>query len=262
MVLAYLSKHKRYVTLICTVVASLTMMILSNDHRKQFAETLSVEVLKTGQHLFSWASHLVNLSDENRFLKEWNIQLSLELSRLRDVEAENVRLRNLLKFKEKGRFLYIPARVIAQDGSRIAGTILIDVGRRDGVQERMPVVTAEGVVGRLLSVRETTAVVQLLLDQSSRVSATIERDPTIVGIVEGDSGEKLWMKKVPFRSDVQIGDTVISSGMGGVFPEGLRIGSVALIEEEKTGLFKEVVVDPMVRFGRLYEVFVLTNEKP
>jgi rod shape-determining protein MreC len=126
----------------------------------------------------------------------------------------------------------------------------------------MPVVTAEGVVGRLLSVRETTAVVQLLLDQNARVSATIERDPTIVGIVEGDSGEKLRMKKVPLRSDIQIGDTVISSGMGGIFPEGLRIGSVGLIEEEKTGLFKEIVVDPMVRFGRLYEVFVLTNEKP
>lgn len=256
-----LSKHRRYVALSCAVVASLALMVQNEGRRKAFAEAVSAEIFHAGQFLFSRASHLAGLSEQNRFLKEWNIQLSLELARLRGVEGENRRLRGLLGLKERGRFVYVAARVIVQDATGPVEDVLIDAGRRDGLRENMPVVVAEGIVGRVSSVREASAVVQQVLDVNSRVSAAIERDLSVVGIVQGDGQGNLQMRNVPLRSEILVGDVVVSSGMGGVFPQGLRIGSVTSVEEERTGLFKELTVESLIRFSQLYEVFVITGEK-
>ena len=96
---------------------------------------------------------------------------------------ENLRLRSMLDFRTKAEGTYLVARVVARDPNRVLNTVLLDLGETDGVRKRMPVVTADGLVGRVLEVHPQTAVVQLLLDRNCRVSAIVQRDERTSGIV-------------------------------------------------------------------------------
>ncbi|OPX31529.1 MAG: hypothetical protein B1H40_03810 [Candidatus Latescibacteria bacterium 4484_181] len=121
----------------------------------------------------------------------------------------------------------------------------------------MPVVTAEGLVGRVIKVFLSSSVVQLLLDRNCRVSAVVQNRDRPFGIVEWEGEQKLKLKGISLRSNIQLGDVVVSSGMGGVFPKGLQIGTISNIEGQELGLFKKVELTPTVQFSRLEEVFVL-----
>ena len=155
--------------------------------------------------------------------------------------------------------------MIARDPDRTLNTILIDIGQSDGVTDRMPVVTADGLVGRILEVHAWTAIVQLLLDRNCRVSAIVQRQSRTQGIVMAEEGA-FYLRHVPIRSEVEEGDVVVSSGLGGIFPGGLLIGTVTALGHEERGLFREVMLTPGVNFSNLEEVFVLkervANRRP
>lgn len=254
----FLGVHRGYVTLGVTVVLSLAMLSLDSTAKLRFARGLTSSLLSAGHWVFAWPMEWSDLRFENHVLREQNMRLSLELLRLREARLENSRLRELLGFRsaQTDPEAYVAAEVIARNPGRISNTILINVGQLQGVRDRMAVVTADGLVGRVLETHGTTSVVQLLLDRNCRVSAVVQRENRTQGIVLCDDGT-FYLKNVPVRSDIEVGDLVVSSGLGEVFPKGLYIGRVAQLGEEGQGLFREVILTPGVEFSNLEEVFVL-----
>lgn len=255
---AFLGDHRGYVTLTITVILSLVLLSLDTATRLQFARGVTTGLMSVGHRVFAWPLDLANLRFENGVLREQNLRLSLELLRLREAQLENARLRQLLQFRsaQHNAEAFKAAKVLARNPGRISNTILIDLGIQDGISDRLPVVTADGLVGRVLEVHDHTAIVQLLLDRNCRVSAVIQRENRTQGIVTCEEG-LFTLQNVGVRADIEVGDVVVSSGLGDVFPGGLYIGRVETVGEAGEGLFKEVVLAPGVNFSNLEEVFVL-----
>ena len=168
-------------------------------------------------------------------------------------------MKGLQNFKESLHLDTIVARVIARDVSTDFRSIRINRGEANGVKVNMAVVTAEGVVGRVLRVTEDTADVVILTDLLSSIESIVERSRAR-GMVEGKTDELVQLRYLLRTDDVQLGDVLVSSGLGGVFPKGVPVGIVSKIEKKKYGISQEVEVRPSVNFVRLEEVLVITKQ--
>ena len=177
----FLRGHRAYVVLGVAVLVSFSLMALGRSESVAMARGIATGLMKAGHGLFTWPMELSRLRHENRVLRDQNLRISLELLELREARMENLRLRALLDFRTKAEGIYLVARVVARDPNRILNTVLLDMGAADGVGKRMPVVTADGLVGRVLEVHPHTSVVQLLLDRNCRVSAIVQRDKRTLG---------------------------------------------------------------------------------
>ncbi len=257
----FIAEQRAYIALGLAVVVSLGLMAMGYSEKLGFARSVTTGLLKAGHSVFAWPMGLADLRYQNEVLREQNLRLSMELVEIREAKLENERLRGLLNFKVANRDDgdYLASKVIARDPDRITNTILIDIGQSDGVAERMPVVTADGLVGRILEVHPWTSIVQLLLDRNCRVSAIVQRNTRTQGIVMVEDGT-FHLCHVPLRSVVEEGDVVVSSGLGGIFPGGLHVGTVTEVGDEEQGLFREVILTPGVNFSNLEEVFVLKEQ--
>ena len=216
----------------------------------------SVEAVADGWEHYLW---LVDTEAENQRLQLVNSQLRAELARLEEARMANERLRKLLDFKEDVAIPVLPAQVIAEDASSWFRTVVIDKGSEDGLREGLPVVVAEGVVGRTLQVASYQSRVLLLTDASSAVAVLVQSTRTR-GICRGE-GDQLTLDYALRREEIRAGDRVVTSGTGGIFPKGLPVGKVSSSYQAPYGLFQTVKVDPAVDFARLEEVLVLLREE-
>lgn len=206
------------------------------------------------------------LNQELAVLQSRSRQLEAELQTLREVEKENETLRTLLNFAQTRprlelRGAQIVARVVGEESTNFIDTILIDLGAVHGLRSGMPVVTDQGLVGRIGSVTENNAKVLLLSDPSSLASALLA-DSRLNGIVRGDTGNHLVMDFLPQGPTFAVGEAVLSSGLGGQFPRGLTIGTIDTIESQPNAVFQTATVRPAVDFSSLELVMVITNFAP
>ncbi len=154
-----------------------------------------------------------------------------------------------------------PAEVVGQDVSPWFRSVLIDRGRRHEVRSGMPLVTDRGVVGLVTATSPRASRAMLVLDRQSAVDAIVQRSRAR-GIVRGTGAEQLEFVFVVRGDDVRVGDVVITSGVGGVYPKGLRIGEVTALEVDEDRLLHTAAVEPAVDFGRLEQVFVMLRRGP
>ncbi|MCI8336047.1 MAG: rod shape-determining protein MreC [Peptococcaceae bacterium] len=205
-----------------------------------------------------------NLEAENQHLKEEISALQKETSRLIEVDLENSRLRKLLGMSERleNRFAMTVVPVIARNSSSWYNTVTIKGGADQGFTKGMPVVNGDGLVGRIISVSEYTSEVLLILDKDGTVGVLVQPSRT-PGVVEGkgDLGNHLQLNHVPYDANIQKNQTIISSGLGGIYPAGLLVGYISEIQTAAGGLMLEVTVTPFVDFDRLEEVMVLKNKE-
>lgn len=204
------------------------------------------------------------LAEENERLEREVARLREEKARLIGVLQENARLRELVGFRRAHpEFELVPARVIARDTTPYFRVIKIRV-RLEGahIEPRMPVVVAGGVVGQVHQVYDGFADVVVLSDPRSRVDAVSQRNRAH-GVVQGLGHERDYQARVAYLSEkdsVRVGDVMVTSGMGGVFPRELIIGSVTEVAPDERGLFQEVTLEPAVDLSRLDEVFIITGK--
>jgi rod shape-determining protein MreC len=189
-------------------------------------------------------------------LQEQLFNLQKENYELREFVQAVKRLRRLLLFKEQVPVAMIPAEVIAYSPSAWFRTIVVNKGRQDGVKKGMPVVTWEGVVGKVIKTSTDSSIILLIIDRNSSVDAMVQRNRRR-GIFEGDGGPRCQLRYVPRTDDIKVGDFIVTSGLGGVFPKGLFLGKVVRVEKKKYGLFQEIEASPGVDFSRLEEVMVI-----
>ena len=203
---------------------------------------------------------LIDTSRENEQLLSENRKLQGELTSLEELRLANQRLRRMLDFVEGTQLAGVAAEVIAEDATSWFRTVVIDKGSADGISEGMPVVVPEGVVGRVIRVSGGEARVLLITDASSAAASLVQRTRTR-GISRGE-GNVLNLDFALREADIVVGDKVITSGMGGVFPKGLAIGEVVSVQKGDFGLFQNVKVRPVADFSRLEEVLVLMGDAP
>ena len=192
---------------------------------------------------------------ENRRLQERLAHSEVENQRLREEGSENIRLRRLVEFSPSWRAQMIAAEVIGQL-SPGSGVIWIGAGSRRLIQADWPVVTEDGLVGRVVDAGPDDARVRTLWDHLLRVAACDQRT-RVPGVITWESGPDLRFSYVLRSADIAVGDSVVSSGWGGVFPEGLFIGTVARIDTSMTGEYLEIGIRPGARPDRLEMVFVV-----
>ncbi len=206
------------------------------------------------RHYFS----LVTTAKENDVLKRQLRQVVSENHGHKEVLLANQRLRRLLNFHEEIQRRSFAAEVIAQDPSIWFRTIIIDKGSTDKVQRNMPVVVPEGVVGQVVDVSVGYSKVLLLIDPNSAIDALCQRTRAR-GIIKGGSNKKCAFEYVLRKNDVRVGDVILSSGLDGVYPKGIRIGRVSSVVKRNSGIFQTVEVEPYVNFDKLEEVLVVTQ---
>ena len=151
----------------------------------------------------------------------------------------------------------ISAQIIGKDATSWFRSILLDKGTKDGVKVNQPVVTHQGLVGKIVRTTPSTALVELITDKNSRVAALIQKNRA-EAILYGQSSSPICVLEFLERDvDIQAGDYVISSGMGGIFPKGLILGIISKIGKKSYGLFQYAEVTPLVPFSMLEEVLIL-----
>lgn len=216
---------------------------------------LAVEAVADSWNHYLW---LVDTAADNRQLQRDNQLLIAELEQLEEIRLENQRLRKLLAFKETLEIPVLPAQVIAVDASSWFRTVVIDKGSEDGLREGLPVVVAEGVVGRTLQVAPYQSRVLLITDASSAVAVLVQSSRSR-GVCRGE-GELLTLDYVLRRGEIEVDDRIVTSGTGGIFPKGLSVGKVSSVYQAPYGLFQTIKVEPAVDFSRLEEVLILLRE--
>lgn len=263
-----LKKYRTPLLAGCLILAALLVYSanLRNQERTTFFERMVLQVTSplqggidlVGSQLRETFSHyfwLVDTKRENERLLAENRRLHAELENLKEINLANIRLRRLLDFREATNLPALPAQVIAEDATSYFRTVVIDKGSSAGLKTGLPVVVAEGVVGRIIACAPHQSRVLLITDASSAASALIQRNRTR-GVVRGQ-GNTLSFEFALREEDIEAGDLIITAGTGGVFPKGLPIGQVIRASREETGLFQSVEVAPVVDFARLEEVLVL-----
>jgi len=220
---------------------------------------------------FEDIGNLQQLHEENERLKRTVSHYARDTARLNVLESENERLKEALDFTERQRLaddlIYRIARVVAFNQDGFNNVFKIDLGANDGIREEMAVVTTEGLVGRVIRVSEFSSNVALITDindqsiNSTGISVTSMEHPESFGIIESYHPEsrKLIIGKIKQEDPLRIGDTIITSGLGGVYPEGLVIGKVVSRSEGTFGITHVAEIEPAANLSnpRLREVFVV-----
>lgn len=204
---------------------------------------------------------LVGVQRENTRLRAELAREQTQRARLAELEAENLHLSDLLELKQALALKSEGANVIGADASGLARTVVVEGGIDQGFAAGMAVLSTEGVVGKLIAVGPTSARVLLINDHNSALDAFDQRS-RVRGIVAGVVDDGLAMKYVDRSEDVKNGDTIVTSGLDGIFPRGLLVGEVTAVLREGPGLFLTVNVAPAADFRRLEQVLVVTQRIP
>lgn len=210
----------------------------------------------------AWArlAEIGQLRVENARLRVRLDDLEQEVAALREAAAATQRLERLLAFRAQGRYQGLAAQVTARDPSRWFSTVVVDRGSRDGVRTNAPVVTPDGVVGRVIEVTPLAARVLLIADSRSAVGVLVQ-DSRDAGVVEGRGSALLHLKYLSRAARVNEGELVVTSGLGGVFPRGLVVGRIVKVVREEGELLQEAEVEPAAALDRLEEVLILLPPK-
>jgi len=206
------------------------------------------------------------LRAENERLRREIAKLTIDQVRFAEIEQENRRLRALLHFTEAHpyytvRGASVVGEVIGRDPSLVVQRFILNVGELQGIRPGMPVVTDTGLVGQVIRVHKTTCEVLPITARESAVNAIVQSS-RLTGVVEGQNSDTLVMKYIPVDRPVQVGDLILTSGLGSVYPPKLVIGQVIRVQRHDYDMFQEAYIRPTVDFRRVEQVLILTDFRP
>ena len=255
--------------LACIVLVSLLLITVSIRYDKEnlFFESVIVRIFSPIQSLLTQARtsildlldhhfFLTEVSRENdRLLKEIDL-LTRRNSDLLETVKRQERIKKLQGTNKKEKVKSLTALVIGRDSTQWSKMIFIDKGTDDGIRGNVAVVTDVGIVGHIIHSTATTSKVLLITDSRSAVDSLFQ-NTRVPGVSTGTGEDLCEIKFVPIDAELKVGDRVISSGLGGIFPKGRMVGTVVGVAKRKQELFQDVVVAPSVDLSRLEDVLVL-----
>ena len=259
--------------IIITIIILILIVVFTNgENNVSFLENVATKLVMPVQNGLTYLKNKItgndvffsdvnNLKEENEQLKEENSRLEQSLRELENIKSENETLKEYMNLTEKyGEYKTIPAYIINKDLSNYSKTIVINVGTDDGVQENMTVIADEGLVGYVVSVTNNTAKVQTIIDTASSVSALMSStDESIVCKGTLDSMTELKAMYIPPEYNIIQGDSIETSGLGGIYPKGIHIGTVKQVESTKNVTDRYAIIETAVNFEKLSTVLVIQN---
>jgi rod shape-determining protein MreC len=204
---------------------------------------------------------LIDLSGENQELRRELERVSEENLQLREALVASGRLERIAEMRDDFEVPMLPVQLVGSDPSPWFRSVLLDRGRGDGIRSGMAVVSEQGLVGLVVATSSRAAKAMLALDRQTAIDAAIQRSRAR-GVVRGEGNEWLQFEFVARGGDVRTGDLVITSGLDGVYPKGLLVGTVTEVEDANPKLLRRAVVAPAVDFGRLEQAFVMLRRGP
>jgi len=219
-------------------------------------------VLEGAQGITSYFKDINNLRREREELIKENAALKFELNRLKEVEQENLRLKAMLGYsQENPQFELVVAKIITREPTNWYKTFTLNEGKSSGILRDMAVIDQKGLIGRVLNVSSLNAEVLMITDPRSSVAA-VTYNGRVPGIIKGRAlSSELTMDNIPLNLEVRTGEMVVTSGQGGVFPEGIPVGYVVSVTKDPSGLVQVAKVRPYADLDRLEEVFVLKDRR-
>ena len=239
------------------------------------SQTVSL-VLSPFQQVISWVGgqldyvtsniwDLATVHEQNKMLRNEVEQLRVQNLQASEAMAENERLRALIGYRQMAtQFDLVAARVIGRESATWSRMIVINRGKKDGVEVDMAVVTEKGLVGHVVEAGWNSSKVQLIMDPRSSVGTLVQRaESRVAGIVQGDMDNPTMpqMVNIPKNADVVEGDVIVTSGFGGRYPKGLVVGLISSLQNDAGGLLKIGLIEPAVDFQKLEDVMVITASR-
>jgi len=268
----YKAKHTGIVTTVVTIIVLIILVFLTNVDTKKisYLQGLSTAVIRPVQHGFTYLKNKISgnngyfvelseLKTENENLKKKNSELEEQLRELEIIKAQNESLQEYAALQEQySSYESVPADVIDRDVSNYSSQLVLDVGSDQGIKENMTVLAAEGLVGHVVSVGKKTCTVQVIVDASSSVSAMITTSSESIvckGSIE-DSSE-LKATYINTSDEVLVGDVVVTSGIGGIYPKGIKIGTITNVVNTNNLTDRYATIETAVDFSKLYTVLII-----
>ncbi len=251
----------------------LLLVLLSSTSGSRFGvfHQMTLEALGPIQAVFARIStNTIRLKDE--YITLWNLQEEIgqlrqeldtyhaKLDEYREAYSRNRFLEAELAFKKKETFPSLMARVVGKDPSFWFKILIVDRGENDGVVTGMVARNSRGVVGQVVQVSDNYSKILLANAPSSAIDAIVQKS-RVRGILKGADRQGYILQYVLKNADVQEGDVVVTAGIGGVFPQGITLGTVSKVRSKRRGMFLEIEVDPAVDFGRLEFLFINLSEE-
>lgn len=270
----YKNKKRGIIGIVITIVILILLVAFTNSNVNQmsYIENICNIFVMPIQNGFTYLKNKLSgndtffadmdtLKQENESLKQKNSELEQSLRELEVIKSENETLKEYLNLKEKYQdYTTIPADVINRDISNYSSTIVINVGSDDGIKEDMTVIADSGLVGHVISVTSNTAKVQTIVDTATAVTSTISTTEDTI-IVQGTLDDKTTLKAtfIPTDAVVLEGDSVETSGIGGIYPKGIHIGTIKEVINTSNITDRYAIVETAVNFNKLNTVLVITN---
>ena len=272
----YKNKKTGIIGVVITTIILIIIVILSNVNIKEisYLENIFTSIVMPIQNGFVYLKNKIEgnqdfftnidtLKAENEELKKKNSELEKSLRELEIVKSENETLKEYVNLKDKySEYKTIPAYIINKDIQNYTKTIIINVGEKDGVKPNMTVIADQGLVGYVISTTSRTAKVQTIIDTATSVSSVItsSRETVVVsGTLEDNS--TLRATYIPTDATLMENDTLETSGLGGIYPKGIRIGTIKQIVNTKNIIDRYAYIQTAVDFGKLETVLVITNNE-
>jgi rod shape-determining protein MreC len=254
-ILELIVRYRIVVSLILASLASLFMISSPPALQAKTARLLTISIFYPLQISIDQLKRAQNIYSENRRLKTDVALLNASLAQLKEQSIENGRLRAMLGFEQNNGFDLVAVRVVARDPSPISKSIVVNAGSSKGVLRFMPVVGERGVAGKVVQVMPDLSLVQLVNDPLNRTSVMVRRSGA-GSILETDNGVNFFAH---FRTheDIKAGDTVVTSGLGGIYPRGFMVGSIVKILDEHDPLFKKAILRLSLDLDHLEELFIV-----
>lgn len=270
----YKNKRNGIIGIVITIIIIILLVIFTNSNINQVTylqEICNVFIMPI-QNGFTYLKNKLSGNDtffadmdtlkaENEELKQKNSELEQSLRELEIIKAENETLKEYVNLKDKYEdYNTVPADVINRDISNYSSTIVINVGSDDGIKTDMTVIADSGLVGHIISVTKNTAKVQTIVDTATAVTSKISTTEDII-IVQGTLDDKTTLRAtfIPTDAVVLEGDSVETSGIGGIYPKGIHIGTIREVVETSNITDRYAIVDTAVDFSKLNTVLVITN---
>lgn len=206
---------------------------------------------------------IITIHEQNKMLRNEVKELREQNRKAAEYAAENNRLRELLGYKNAaGQFDLMVCSVIGREAATWTSVITVNRGSKDGIKKNMPAVTNHGLVGHVTEVGPISCRIELMTDPRAAV-AVLDQRSRIAGIVQGDISDiyRARMVNIPRSADVTVGDTIVTSGFGGIYPKGLVVGTVSEVKNDAGGLLKYAVLDSAVDLQQLEDVAIITASR-
>lgn len=242
------------------IIVSIVLMSIPQRARTALSMIISYSLLFPFVEVDRFLLKIDSTFETNKFLNRRLDYLSTTLAFVIESKYENERLRKMLGFDLMLPYELKPAKVISHNPTSRFKSILINAGTEKNVYADMPVISPSGIIGKTVSSNRNSSVVQLLFDPACKVAARIQSSRT-QGIVANIGGRYLSMTNVPSDQEVSLGDSVISSGLGGIFPSGLYLGQIVNTKVSEGEMFRNIEIEPGANFSLLEEVFVIISSQ-